>query len=77
MTKLLDKALEAVRTLSPAEQDEIARAMLALANQADEDDGEDIDPADLEAIDRGLDDMKNGRFATDEQVEAAFRSFRK
>ena len=76
MTKLLDKALEAVRTLSPSEQDEIARAMLALAKYADEDE-EDIDPEDLEAIERGLDDMKHGRFASDEEVEAAFHKFRK
>jgi predicted transcriptional regulator len=77
MTKLLDKALEAVRTLSPAEQDEIARAMLALAKQADEDDGEDIDPADFEAVMQGLDDMKNGRFATDQEMDALFRRFGK
>jgi hypothetical protein len=31
MTKLLDKAFEAVRGLPPASQDEIARAMLRLA----------------------------------------------
>ena len=43
MTKLLDKAIDAVRILSPAEQDEIAQAMLAFANDADE---EEIDPAD-------------------------------
>lgn len=75
MTKLLDKALEAVRTLSPSEQDEIARAMLTLAKQAE--DEEDIDPADLEAIERGLDDLKNGRFATDAEMKALFRRFDK
>jgi DNA-binding GntR family transcriptional regulator len=77
MTKLLNKALEVVRALSPAEQDEIARAMLALAQANVAEGEEDIDPEDLEAIDRGLDDLKHGRLATDEQVEAAFRSFRK
>jgi predicted transcriptional regulator len=74
MTKLLDKAIEAARGLSPAEQDEIAAMILAMAENDDE--GEDIDPADLEAIDRGLDDIKHGRIATDEQVEAAFLRFR-
>jgi predicted transcriptional regulator len=77
MTKLLEKALEAVRALSPAEQDEIARAMLALAQAHVAEDEEDIDPEDLEAIDRGLDDLKHGRIATSDEVEAAFRSFRK
>jgi predicted transcriptional regulator len=75
MTKLLDKAIEAARGLTPEEQDEIARMILAMAENDDE--GEEIDPEDLDAIDRGLDDIKHGRIATDEQVEAAFRSFRK
>ena len=78
MTKLLDKAIEAVRVLTPEEQDEIARAMLHLLQDADDaDDGEDIDPADLEAIDRGLEDIRLGRIATAEEVEAAFSTFRK
>ena len=77
MTKLLDKAIAAVRSLSAEEQDAIAQTMLSQARQDDGDDGEDIDPADLEAIDRGLEDMRQGRIATDEQVEAAFHSFRK
>jgi predicted transcriptional regulator len=75
MTKLLDKAIEAARGLTPEEQDEIARMILAMAENDNED--EEIDLEDLDAIDRGLDDIKHGRIATDEQVEAAFRSFRK
>ena len=77
MTKLLNKAIEAVRVLAPEKQDEIARAMLALSQDFDEAADEDIDPADLEAIDRGLEDIRHGRIATDAEVEAAFRSFRK
>jgi hypothetical protein len=75
MTKLLDKAIEAARGLTPEEQDEIAKMILSMAENDDE--GEDIDPEALAAIDRGLDDIKHGRIATDEQVEDAFRSFRK
>ncbi len=75
MTKLLDKAIDAVRVLSPAEQDEIAQAMLAFVSDFDE--GEEIDPVDLEAIERGLDDMRNGRFATEAEMEALFRRFDK
>ena len=71
MTKLLDKAIEAARGLTAVEQDEIAAMILAMA--ADDEKGEEIDPEHLEAIDRGLDDMRNGRIATEEQVEAAFR----
>ena len=77
MTKLLNKAIEAVRVLAPEEQDEIARAMLALSQDIDDEADEDIDPADLEAIDRGLEDIRHGRIATADEVEAAFRSFRK
>ena len=36
MTKLLDQALEAVRTLPPAAQDHIARVVLRLAGADDE-----------------------------------------
>jgi hypothetical protein len=73
MTKLLEKALEAVRQLPPGTQDEIAQAMLTLAG--DEGPPEDIDPAHLRAVLEGLAQAKRREFATDEQVEAAFRRF--
>ena len=76
MTKLLDKAIEAVRVLTPQEQNEIARAMLALAQRGDKDDGEEveeIDPDHLEAIDRGIAQADRREFATDEQILAVFR----
>jgi hypothetical protein len=52
MTKLLDKALEAVRRLPPDTQDEIARAMLTLAG--DKGTLEGIDAAHLAAMLEGL-----------------------
>lgn len=73
MTKLLDKAVEAVRALPSEEQDEIAREMLALAR--DESEEEDIDPEDLDAVLKGIADADAGRIATDEEVEAVFRRF--
>jgi hypothetical protein len=75
MTKLLDKAIEAVRGQAPEEQDEIAAMLPTMADESE--DGEEIAPEALGAIERGLDDLKHGRIATDEQVEAAFCSFRK
>jgi hypothetical protein len=48
MTKLLQKALEAVRLLPAENQDEIARAMLALAD--DDSEPENVDPAHLADI---------------------------
>lgn len=73
MTKLLDKALEAVRRLGPDSQDEIALAMLALAG--DEVDSEMIDPAHLPAVLEGLAQAQRREFASDEDIEAAFRRF--
>jgi UDP:flavonoid glycosyltransferase YjiC (YdhE family) len=72
MTKLLEKALEAVRQLPADSQDEIARAML---NLADEGEPEDIDPAHLADVLESLAQAKRREFATDAEVEVAFRRF--
>ena len=73
MTKLLEKALEAVRRLPPDGQDEIALAMLTLSGH----DGEpqDIDDGHLPAVLEGLAQAKRRELATDAEVEAAFRRF--
>ena len=73
MTKLLEQALEAVRRLPPDSQDEIARAMLTLAGNGGE--PETIDPAHLPAVLEGLAQAKRRQFASDAEVEAAFRRF--
>jgi len=73
MTKLLQKALEAVRLLPPEHQDEIARAMLTLAGEDSE--PEEIDPAHLPDVLESLAQAKRREFATDAEVEAAFRRF--
>jgi DNA-binding transcriptional regulator YdaS (Cro superfamily) len=73
MTKLLEQALEAVKRLPPEEQNEIARAMLALAG--DEGEPEAIDPAHLPDVLESLAQAKRRQFATDAEVEAAFRRF--
>ena len=73
MTKLLEKALEAVRRLPPDGQDEIALAMLTLTGN--EGDPEQIDPAHLPAVLEGLAQAKRRQFSSDDEVEAAFRLF--
>jgi hypothetical protein len=73
MTKLLEKALEAVRRLPSESQDEIARAMLNLA--AHDGEPEPVDPAHLPAVLEGLAQARSRNFATDAEVEAAFRRF--
>jgi hypothetical protein len=73
MTKLLEKALEAVRLLPDESQDEIARAMMLLVrNEAEP---EPIDPAHLPAVLEGLAQAKRREFATDAEIEAVFRLF--
>jgi hypothetical protein len=71
MTKLLEKALEAVRRLPPDSQDQIARAMLTLAGDPDE--LEEIDPAHLPDVVESLAQAKRREFASDAEIEAAFR----
>lgn len=73
MTELLQRALEAVRLLPPENQDEIARAMLELAGEGSQ--PEDIDPAHLADVLESLAQAKRREFATDAEVEAAFRRF--
>jgi hypothetical protein len=72
MTKLLEKAVEAVRKLPSENQDEIARAMLDLAGGTEP---EAIDAADLPAVLEGLAQAKSSKFASQAEVEAAFRRF--
>ncbi len=73
MAKLLEKALEAVRRLPPDSQDEIALAMLSLSGNDGE--PEDIDPVHLPAVLEGVAQAKRRQFATDAEIEAAFRRF--
>lgn len=68
MTKLLEQAFEAARSLPPALQDELARVVMALAG------GEPSViqlSADEEAsLEESLGQAERGEFATDEQVRA-------
>ena len=73
MIELLSLVLEKVSRLPDDRQDYVARAMMTLL-EADAE-PEEIDPAHLDAVRRGLAQARRGEFATDEEVEAAFRSF--
>jgi hypothetical protein len=73
MTRLLERALEAVRRLPAESQDEIAAAMLRLAQGGGE--PEPVDAAHLPAVLEGLAQAGRREFATDVEVEAAFRRF--
>jgi hypothetical protein len=73
MMKLMEKAVEIVRRLPPESQDEIAHAMLSLAGSEAE--PEAIEPAHLPDVLESLVQAKRREFATDAEVEAAFRRF--
>jgi hypothetical protein len=73
MNQLLDKALKAVSELPEEEQNEIARLMIDLARP--DPTIEPLDPADRESVLRGLEQARRGEFATETEVDAAFRRF--
>ena len=73
MTKLLEHAIEAVRRLPADSQDEIAHTILHLAGSEAETDS--VGRAHLAAVLEGLAQAKRREFATDDEVEAAFRRF--
>lgn len=73
MTKLLQKAVEAVSRLPANDQDEIARAMLTLAGETGA--PEDIDPEHLGDVLDGLAQARRREFATDAEMAATFRLF--
>ncbi len=73
MTKLLERAFEALGRMPPDTQDDIARALLGMA---DEGEPEDIEPEHLAAIIDGVAQAERGEFsplAPAEAVSAAFR----
>ena len=72
VTHLLEEAVDTVRRMPADAQDDIARAMLALARIGTP---ATIDPDDLADVLNGLADIANGDIASDSEVEAAFRRF--
>ena len=74
MSKLLDQAVEAVRRLDPATQDDIARVMKMLAGD-DEGDAVTLTPDERAAIAKSKAEIAGGNFATDEQVRAVWAKY--
>jgi hypothetical protein len=68
MTKLLDQALEAARSLPPDAQDDIARVVLRLADADDEASPVPLTPEERAAVAASKAAAARGEFATDEQV---------
>jgi hypothetical protein len=70
----LKDIIERVGTWPQQAQDELAQ--IALEIEAEFDGTYRATPEELEAIDRGLREAAEGRFATDEQVKAVFAKYR-
>ena len=70
MTKLLDQALDAVRKLPPAMQDDVARVVLQLAREDTA--PVTLSPEERDAISLSKSAAERGEFATDEQVRAVW-----
>jgi predicted transcriptional regulator len=75
MTKKLQEVLKQAETWPEEAQEELADAALEIAAGLR---GEyHATEAELAGIDRGLEDARQGRFATEEEVRAAFGTFRR
>jgi hypothetical protein len=72
MTKLLDQALAAARSLSPEAQDDIARVVLRLAGTDDEASAVVLSPDERAAVEASKAAAAHGEFATDERVRAVW-----
>jgi predicted transcriptional regulator len=68
MTKLLEQAFEAARSLPPAMQDDMARVIMAMTG--DEPPVMPLTAEEEASFDESLAQAERGEFATDEQVRA-------
>jgi predicted transcriptional regulator len=75
-TQLLNRALERIETWPAEAQDRLAEIALDI-DAGLKDVVYEPSADEIEGIDRGLRDAAEGRFASDEEVEAAFAKFRR
>jgi predicted transcriptional regulator len=75
MNAKLKDIIERADTWPEEAQEEAVQFLLALEQEYAE--PYELSDEDRKAIDRGLEDMRHGRFATDEQVAAVFNRYRR
>ena len=75
MNAKLKDIIERADTWPEEAQEEAVQFLLALEQEYAE--PYELSDEDRRAIDRGLEDMRQGRFATDEQVKAVFNRHRR
>jgi predicted transcriptional regulator len=69
MTKLMERAIEKVRTLPAEDQDRVAVAVLSLAEEGPV----PLDDEARAAIREGLEQARRGEFVPDEEIEALWK----
>ena len=72
MTKLLDKAIARARALPAADQDAVALAMLAMAEESPI---IALDPEARAAIREGLEQARRGEFVHDAEIAALWKRY--
>jgi predicted transcriptional regulator len=70
VTKLLEQAIEKIRELPDADQDDAAELLLIVASRASA--PEKLDDATRAAVREGLAQARSGEFATDDEIAAIF-----
>ncbi len=72
MTKLLEKAIEAVRKLPPERQDELAESLVMAAN----DSRQKYTSEQINAMHEGLGQANSGHFASEKEIASLFAKYR-
>ena len=73
MIKVLEQAIDKIKALPAAEQERAARVLEALAAQAVDD---PLTPDEIEGVKKAQAEVRQGRYASDSDVEAFFRRHR-
>lgn len=68
MTKLLERAFEAARSLPPSMQDEMARVIIAMTGE--ETPAVQLTPEEEASLEESLAQAERSEFATDDQIRA-------
>lgn len=78
MTKLLQRAFAALERMPPEAQDEIARALLGVAEAGDDvDDLEEVEPEHRAAVEEARAQAERGAFADRDALEIVAGAFRR
>ena len=72
MTKLLEQAIQAVRNLPPARQDEIAESLVMAATNNDREYTADQ----INSMREGLNQANTGNFASQQEIDSLFAKYR-